>query len=383
MNKIEKCTVELVKCALCNRKPQLPHNIDFKELYKFASRHGVENMVYAAIQQLGITIDKDAAANFEEDYDMAIANEAMQALELDALSETFEHAGIDYIPLKGSVVKYMYPMPDYRKSGDIDILIHAEDEKSVHELMLEQEYELKEYDEEYDVHAEYLKKPCFVVEIHRQLVQTGERTSKFCEKVWDYTYLKDGSNHNFCMRNEFLYTHLLAHICHHLNKGGAGIRLITDLYVMKEKASLNYDTLNKYIKKARLTELNAMLDKLILKWFYDKDIKDENVKVLENIILSGGSFGTKAISVSIRQSDTASNKIMWFLRRIFPPVYRIKRKYSIVGKYPFLLPFFWVYRFFDLLLFDRKNVSKKMNDKFDSDNERDDIKDIVKAIRNN
>ena len=70
-------------------------------------------------------------ALFAEDYDANIMLEATQALELENLAEEFEKAEIDYMPMKGSVVKYLYAMPDYRKSGDIDILIRPEDKKRI------------------------------------------------------------------------------------------------------------------------------------------------------------------------------------------------------------------------------------------------------------
>lgn len=383
MEPIWEYTIKLIRFVLNGDVPELPENIDFEKLFAFGKSHGVENMLYVGLRDLHIDVPEETMQKFKTAYEMQIMVEATQALELEAISEAFEEAGIDHVPLKGSVIKYLYPMPDYRKSGDIDILIRPEDEAKAEEILFKFEYKKREYEQEYDVHSEYNKPSFLMVELHRQLVGTGERTYVFCKGVWDFV-TRANDNKNTClymMPNEYTYTYLLAHLCHHLYQGGAGIRLITDIYLLKQKKNLNENIVKKHLKKANLIKLNEMICSLNDKWFSDKYVENYDIAELENIVLSGGSFGNKEMQEVMLNSDTNMNKFVWIIYKMFPPVHRIRRRYEVVGRKPWLLPVFWVYRLFDILLFDRKVISNSKNKRFNNSKKNENIKNIVKAIR--
>ena len=55
----------------------------------------------------------------------------MQQLELENVMAHFEKEGIDYVPLKGWIIKNLYPKPDMRSMCDVDILIRDEDKKKI------------------------------------------------------------------------------------------------------------------------------------------------------------------------------------------------------------------------------------------------------------
>ncbi len=42
-----------------------------------------------------------------------------------------------HVPLKGSIIKNMYPSIDMRTMSDMDILIKREDAKKVHDILIE------------------------------------------------------------------------------------------------------------------------------------------------------------------------------------------------------------------------------------------------------
>ncbi len=383
MNLVWEYTINLIRFVLNGDVPEQPENIDYEELFAFGKSHGVENMLYAALRDLNIDVPEETMQKFKTAYEMQIMVEATQALELEAISEAFEKAGIDHVPLKGSVIKYLYPMPDYRKSGDIDILIRPEDEEKAEEVLFKFGYKKREYEQEYDVHSEYSKPPFLMVELHRQLVAKSERTYAFCKEVWNFvTHISDNKiTCLYMMSDEYMYTYLLAHLCHHLYQGGAGIRLIMDIYILKSKNKLDNNILNKYLKKANLTELDAMICGLNDKWFNEIYIENYDVIELESIVLSGGSFGNKEMQEVMLNSDTNMNKFIWIIYKIFPPANRISRRYKIIGRKPWLLPAFWIYRLFDIVLFDRKVILDSKNKKFNNSKKDKDIKNIVKAIR--
>ena len=60
---------------------------------------------------------------------------------IDHLFEAFEQNGIVYMPLKGCNIKKLYPKPELRSMGDVDILIHPEDHERIHSVMEEQGFQ--------------------------------------------------------------------------------------------------------------------------------------------------------------------------------------------------------------------------------------------------
>lgn len=380
MQTMLKLTIDLLKCALMNTKAEVPKDVDYNTLYDFATDHRIENIVFIALKQCNADIPDDIYNKFVKKYKIALMMEASQSYELETIGAELDALGIDYVPLKGSVVKYMYPTPDMRKSGDIDILIHPEDEPAVKDVLLKLDYVCNEGYEEHEVHSSYAKNAYLEVELHRRLGKYSDRSAAFCEKVWDYVYKEDGS-HCCKMSNEYLYMYLVAHICKHLVEGGAGIRLITDLYVIKNKVQLDCDKLTQYLKKANLYDLNCYLDKIIDKWFNNAETDDKDVLYLEEIIVTGGIFGSSEMKQTIYDNSGEAYKYKLLIKRFFPPVRILKGRYSFLEKAPFLLPIMWLYRIFDIGIFERRTIKSKIEETMGNSGNNEKLNNIIKAIR--
>ena len=381
MEPIYDYAVKLIKYVLTGDIPGLPEQIDFEKLFAFGKSHGVENMLYVGLRDLKIDVPVDNMKMFQTAYEMQIMVEATQALELDALTEEFEEQGIDNIPLKGSVIKYLYPTPDLRKSGDIDILIHPEDINTTNKILLEYGYVLEEGTEHHEVHVSFIKKPFMKIEVHKRLVRHNSRANKFCESVWDNAITEEGKKHLYRMNNEFLYTHLITHLAKHLFLGGAGIRLITDIFLVREKLILDNVKLDQYLKSANLIEINNMILQLIKKWFFDDYIFDQDIDLLEQIVLKGGSFGSLEMRNTMFASSSLNSKLIKYFLMIFPGKSNLVGKYPILKSKPYMLPVIWLHRFFSLIIFGRGRIAKETIRNFNNSNADNDIKKIVKAVK--
>ncbi|MGN0161970.1 MAG: nucleotidyltransferase family protein, partial [Candidatus Ornithomonoglobus sp.] len=117
MEQIYDYTIKLIRYVLNGDVPELPENVDFEKLFAFGRSHGVENMLYVGLRDLKINVPTEIMKQFRTAYEIQIMVEATQALEYECLCEIFEEADIDFLPLKGIVIRNLYPMPDYRKSG--------------------------------------------------------------------------------------------------------------------------------------------------------------------------------------------------------------------------------------------------------------------------
>ena len=74
---------------------------------------------------------------FKSDYKKGMAKEATQHITVEQILKTFEENHIACMPLKGYLVKYLYPQPDMRLMADVDILIKDEQAEQVKKLMMD------------------------------------------------------------------------------------------------------------------------------------------------------------------------------------------------------------------------------------------------------
>ena len=73
-----------------------------------------------------------------------VAANLNRCVDFETLSASFTEHGIAHMPVKGYYLRKLYPTPELRTFGDIDLLIHPEDRQKVHELMLSLGYTVKQ-----------------------------------------------------------------------------------------------------------------------------------------------------------------------------------------------------------------------------------------------
>ncbi|MDD6483349.1 MAG: nucleotidyltransferase family protein [Clostridiales bacterium] len=361
MEKIWEYTIKLLRYVLNSDIPELPEDIDFEQLFAFGESHGVENMLYVGLRDLKINVPPDTMAKFEEAHDMAIMIEATQALELESISEAFEKAGIDFVPLKGSVVKYLYPMPDYRQSGDIDILIREEDENRAQIIMIENGYE--HLDKQHPLHREYKKQPYYYVEIHKQLVAGDNRAYPAFSDIWSLLKQSKPGSHRYVMDNELLYTFTIAHLCKHIHNNGAGIKFVMDIWQLLNKHTYGEQKLSDMLKRANIIDFEKWARELALCWFGKETTSDPTVCALGTFIIESGSFGNNNQHKQIRASVATKGfvaKVKYKLRCVwtntFLPFRAMKKQYPFLDKYKFMYPITWGMRIVRIAVKEKKNL---------------------------
>lgn len=390
MENIYDYTIKLIRYVLNGDMPELPENIDFEKLFAFGRSHGVENMLYVGLRDLKIAVPDDTMKKFKTAYEMQIMVEATQALELEAISEAFEEAGIDHIPLKGSVVKYLYPMPDLRKSGDIDILIKEGAQETACVIAEELGYKYNYIFNKHDVHVELEKPPYMVLELHRRLVGESNRANEFSQQIWDYANVVDGFLHKYEIDENYMYVYLIAHIAKHLSGGGAGIKLINDIWLLQKGNKLDREKITELLKTAQLKEIESYITTLIDKWYRNVNCENSLISTLEKFVLQGGSFGTAVQQLSIRASDCENKKA--FVRKeklrllkndIFKPYDYMVEKYSVLKKHKYLLPIMCVYRWISLPFHSMEKVKSHLNGYMHNEVDTDkNLTKIYAAVKN-
>ena len=149
------------------------------------------------------------------------------------------------------------------------------------------------------------------------------------------------------------YTFLLTHLADHFMQGGAGIKLITDLYVFDRP--LDQLILNACLRETGLDTLNGIIRRLIDYWFGMKQSADDSVLFVSEYILKNGVYGNAVTGVQMGFSDinTRGGKLSKYFKMTFRPYNTMKYLYPVLRKAPVLLPLCYVHRVIKKLTWDR------------------------------
>lgn len=324
------------------------------ELLVLSSKHNVANIIASALLNNGLLEKRPQQGQYMTEFYRAVCTYEKQSAVFADIADLFDKNDIDYIPLKGTVIRDMYPQPWLRTSCDIDILVKENDLKSATDILLNVSgYTLKSE----STHDVVLISPDGVlVELHFKLI--GNRKSpyyKTLSKVWDTAQASEGLGHRFSLSNELFYCYHIVHMAKHFRLGGCGLRPFIDLMLIEKRFDIDYKKVDKLLGKVNLQKFAESARKLGRVWFYSEEHSDITLQ-MQKFILDGGVFGTtKTRDVSVHQRK--GGKLRFIFSRIIVPYHYLKRDYPKLEKYPILTPFYEVCRIFSLM-FGRKKLFK-------------------------
>ncbi len=118
MDTVQKGTVTLLKSAITGQKLALPEGFDIAEAYQKTKAHHMASLIYAGAVNCGIDPQKPVMQRLFQGYCRALQINERQMRDLERVFAAFEDNQIDYLPLKGCIMKEMYPRPELRMMGD-------------------------------------------------------------------------------------------------------------------------------------------------------------------------------------------------------------------------------------------------------------------------
>ncbi len=351
MNTVES-TVYLVGCAVKNTipSPEKIKTMNLKEVYAFASKHMMLSTVALALKSAGYIDDKTEMAIY------AAINRGIQfSCALNEVVGELERSGVWYAPLKGIIIKDLYPNSYMREMADHDILIDEFQREKVKEIMERKGY-IAQF---YDVHNEdvYIKKPFLNFEMHTDLFKSYEN-----RRIYEYYHgiktklIKDEYTHfGYHLTDDDFYLYMISHEYMHYTGGGTGLRSVMDTYVYLKNKSLHLSYIEKEAKKLGIDRFEKANRELALHLFDDGVLSEEENAMLQYMIGSG-AFGTtdNMIRNSVKnQGNGIKGKLTYIISRITIPVMRsnpqykvFERKYPYFYKHKILLPVLPVYRLY-------------------------------------
>lgn len=320
------------------------------KLLQLAKNHDILHIAAEFLEKNGLISDEALKSALNRQKMLAVFRREQQNFEFDRVCKLFEQERIDYIPLKGSVIKDFYPYDWMRTSSDIDILIKPDDlDKAIQAITENLGFE---FDGRSRHDCSLISKNGVNLELHFAIQSSFEELDKVFEKIWDYTLPCESFEHRFDLTNEFLLFYIIAHAKYHFSSGGCGIRPFIDFRLLENQLKFSEEVFSTLIKESKCEDFQKGVRKLSEVWFEHKEHSELSL-MMEEFILTGGVFGTRS-NLGAADRYLKGGKFKYLSSRIFAPKEQIVIMYPICKKHPLLIPLYQIKRWFRLL---RKDVS--------------------------
>lgn len=353
----EMCGEQIGKDTVSELTPET-----LARLYALAKAHDAEHLVASALTKLGVLGTDELSQRIAKQQMIAIFRCERLCYELSELCRTLEEAGIPFMPLKGSVIRPLYPEAWMRTSCDIDVLVHKSDLEAACAALVEGLGYKREGMGSHDVSL--YSESGVHIELHYELVEEGVANSArlILENVWSYAQLKEGASAQHEMSAEMLYFYHVAHMAKHFQHGGCGIKPFIDTYVLDANISCDAEKLSELLESGGLRVFDTRARELCDVWMRGEEHTPLTLE-MESFVLSGGVYGTMSNRVSVEQTRRGG-KLKYALSRIFLKYDSIKYAYPILQKHKWLLPVMEVRRWGRLIFcggFKRSVTELKVN----------------------
>lgn len=323
--------------SIVNEKEVNTQGAAWNLLYNIAQKNNVSAMLCNYVPK---TCPENIRYKFLNDYKKSLILVTKLDYIFDRVCDSFKKENIEFLPLKGKILRNIYPQPYMRTSCDTDIYIRENDRESAKKCLYSLDFSLNSCGDGVDV---YFKEPVYCFEIH---FMPFDGRLKNCGCFGDL--LERAEYDSACGYYRFndndLYLYNFLHLYKHFDYAGCGIKLFLDLYILSKRLDLNFYCINSVVENCGLTEFHETVLNLN-KIFFEGESPKEKYKTLTAYILANGNFGNGAHAFSEEiKSDKSKHKFVFFLKQWFLSTEQMKPLYPILEKAPFLLPFCWIHK---------------------------------------
>ena len=370
-----RCFLAALKAALRGQSAQVEEELSPEEwwdVFQLAREHNVLPMIYDAVHSLPSLKDKPFLPMLRPQVLQLVMLQTMKSRDFLDLNRHLQQAGEKPVIVKGIICRSLYPNPDYRMSGDEDMLIQPERFDTCHEAMLsfgmEPADQTANMQEDYEVPYGKQGSPIYI-ELHKHLFPPEQEAygdlNRFFVEITQRAVPVE-------VQGETVYTmpptdHLFYLICHaykHFLHSGFGLRQVCDVCMFAEHygSEICWDQVLEQCREIRADRFAAAmfrigenhlgidLDKAQYPSCWQEMTVDE-MPMLEDLLQSG-VFGasdmsrkhSSTITLSAVASQKQGKKQSGVLKSLFPSAKALEKRYPYLEKYPWLLPAAWCSR---------------------------------------
>ena len=223
MNELVKTGYDMLYLSLCALNEVMPDkerveemNIDM--LFELCQKHSLTSLVYYALAKVIAPEKRWLEANGK-----AVRKNMLLDLEREKILAFMNDNGIKHMPLKGIILKELYPKPYMRQMSDNDIWFDESHSRELEQFMRKLGYTdvvVGKYN-----HDEYKRPPIYNFEMHRTLFEKiQEPFYSYYKDIYRFLVRDKNSKYGCHFGIEGFYVYMLAHEYKHYSNGGTGLR---------------------------------------------------------------------------------------------------------------------------------------------------------------
>ena len=368
---------------LCRgRKTEKPdHPLNYEVLYQYAQTQSLAGIVYEQCRHwLPQATDP---TDFRKSTIDSICLSVNRIALFEEVVREFERQDIPFACMKGSCMRDMYPVPELRTMGDIDLVIPSEKREVSDRIMTDilgyakyvdnhsvWTYSLGIY--EYEIHDHM-----FYEELANHVDYIG-----YFDHIWDHVHpgvvfgIRSGSL--FIPDAEYHFLYLITHLAKHIINKGSGFRSFLDLVMIIQKnPEMDWEWIKSELQNLELLSFTETCMALCEEWFHvvlplaHKPLDTAFLEEITQKIFRDGTFGLKndenegiSSAKEIKRYNEnyhrSAVRVMW--KRLFPSYHdmRLIPWYSFVDARPWLLPAAWVYRWIYSLVHHARHAFRRL-----------------------
>ena len=312
---------------------------DCKELIQIGMQQSILPIIYRGMKK------SNAPEDLVKECDRGrLQNIKQYMIQNDALRKicaALDEEQIPYIPLKGAVLRQLYPAPELRTSCDIDVLVKEEElDKAV--IAIENATDFKSQKRNY--HDISMLNSKVHLELHFSILENMESIDRLLSHVWEYADQDCGFRYK--LTPEFQIFHIIAHMSYHMVHGGLGIRPFLDLWLLRTKTDYNEETVHQMCSYCGILTFYEKCCNLVDAWMAGASVPEE-LTMLEEYTLNGGVFGNKENALASKQREHRG--FNYYVHRTFMSRELMATEYPELKEKPYMLPFCQIKRWLRLL----------------------------------
>ena len=374
MERTERLFLEAMEASLRDGFVDWDRQVSAEELkavLKLAQMHHVLPMIFEAVYGCPAAkqLPPELVAECRHATLHAVMGQTVKTEEFLELYTGLRSRGVTPILVKGLVCRNLYPRPDYRNSGDEDVLCGEAAFARCHEAMIELGMEPCSSDmESYEV--PYRKGDGLLyIELHKTLFPRNSDIFGDCNRIFEKSFdhpakitvqgvevaTLDWSEHML-----YLILHAFKHFLH----SGFGIRQVSDMvlfantygdridwrYVLKKCKGLRAERFAAAIFAIGEQYLNFSPEQACYPAVWSA-LKVDPEPLLQDL-LCGGIYGgadrsrvhSSNMTLNAVKADKAGKQGMNLLRTVFPTAKQLMGRFYWLRRNPWLLPVAWLLR---------------------------------------
>ena len=363
MKKEEKLLLEICRAYLNKSDISALEELDWKELFRLAKHHNLLGICYCVLNKSKYknSIPHGFLKAVEDKFFDYVYIYECQKNSLDEVEDILSSSKVRYILFKGAVLRNLYPVPESRAMGDIDLLIDMENRNKVKELLVKAGFDCTEQNGP----VYNYRKNNVLLEVHTRII------SEFGDDAFNDAFensVFDG--YKGALNDDYHFAYLIAHTAHHFKFYGAGIRHVLDLAVMQKTLQIDVKNVLSILEEMGLDTFAKVILSVCREWFNVGEKFIDDTRKTQQYLCGCGAFGSmheNIGAIATRKEMEKGSNLSPFrvkLHLAFPPYEKLKNINYIkfIDGRPWLTPYAWVYRFFYNIKNRKKFMTKALSE---------------------